>query len=130
MLGIVIVGHGGLAAEYLATVEHVMGKQDGIIAIAIKPEEDRSAKQAEICAAADAVDRGAGVVLVVDMFGGSPSNLSLPACAERGRCILYGPNMPALIKLAQSRGKTPAEAVALARDAGRRYIDTYDVGVE
>ena len=71
---------------------------------------------------------GAGVVVVVDMFGGSPSNLSLPACARGQRRILYGPNMPALIKLAQSRTKPVAEAVALARDAGRRYIDTYDAG--
>ena len=128
MLGIVIVGHGGLAQEYLATVEHVMGKQQGIQAISIRPEEDRAAKEAEICAAADAVDAGAGVVVVVDMFGGSPSNLSLPACAQSGRRILYGANMPALIKLAQSRSKPIAEAVALARDAGRRYINSYDAG--
>ena len=77
MLGIVIVGHGGLATEYLATVEHVMGKQDGIVAIPILPEEDREAKAAEICAAADAVDTGTGVVVVVDMFGGAPANLSM-----------------------------------------------------
>ena len=100
MLGIVIVGHGGLATEYLATVEHVMGKQDGIVAIPILPEEDREAKAAEICAAADAVDTGTGVVVVVDMFGGSPSNLSMPACRAGNRRILYGANMPALIKLA------------------------------
>ena len=82
MIGIVIVAHGGLAREYLSAVEHVVGKQDAMRAIAIEDEHDRKAKQAEICDAADAVDVGQGVVLVTDMFGGSPSNLSLPACAS------------------------------------------------
>ncbi len=81
MIGIVIVAHGGLAREYLSAVEHVVGKQDGMRAIAIEDDHDRALKQAEISAAADAVDTGAGVVVVTDMFGGSPSNLSLPACA-------------------------------------------------
>ena len=83
MIGIVIVAHGGLAREYLAAVEHVVGPQSGIRAIAIEEDHDRAAKQAEICAAADAVDAGMGVVVVTDLFGGSPSNLSLMACAQR-----------------------------------------------
>jgi len=82
MIGIVIVAHGGLAHEYLAAVEHVVGPQAGIRAIAIEEDHDRSAKQAEICAAADSVDTGKGVVVVTDLFGGSPSNLSLMACAR------------------------------------------------
>lgn len=126
MLGIVIVAHGGLAREYLAAIEHVVGKQVGMQAIAIQPEDDRQAKRDEIRAAADAVDAGAGVVVVTDMFGGSPSNLSLPACTDAGRLILYGANLPALIKLAKSRGRPVREAVAMARDAGRRYINSYD----
>jgi PTS system mannose-specific IIA component len=72
-------------------------------AISIEDDHDRKAKQDEICAAADAVDVGQGVVLVTDMFGGSPSNLALPACATTGRRILYGANLPMLIKLAKSR---------------------------
>ena len=128
MIGIVIVAHGGLAREYLSAVEHVVGKQDGVRAIAIEDDHDRSAKQAEICAAADSVDMGQGVVLVTDMFGGSPSNLSLPACATSGRRILYGANLPMLIKLAKSRDLAVPEAVAAALDAGRKYINSLDLG--
>ncbi len=128
MIGIVIVAHGGLAREYLLAVEHVVGKQDGVRAIAIEDDHDRSAKQMEICDAADAVDMGQGVVLVTDMFGGSPSNLSLPACATSGRRILYGANLPMLIKLAKSRDLSVADAVAAALDAGRKYINSLDLG--
>ncbi len=128
MIGIVVVAHGGLAREYLSAVEHVVGRQDGVRAISIEDDHDRSAKQAEICAAADAVDTGQGVVLVTDMFGGSPSNLSLPACATSGRRILYGANLPMLIKLAKSRDLAVPEAVAAALDAGRKYINSLDLG--
>jgi PTS system mannose-specific IIA component len=128
LIGIVIVAHGGLAREYLSAVEHVVGKQDGVRAISIEDDHDRSAKQAEICDAADAVDVGQGVVLVTDMFGGSPSNLSLPACATSGRRILYGANLPMLIKLAKSRDMAVPEAVAAALDAGRKYINSLDLG--
>ncbi|MEY4695830.1 MAG: hypothetical protein RIT14_258 [Pseudomonadota bacterium] len=128
MIGIVIVAHGGLAREYLSAVEHVVGKQDQMRAIAIEDDHDRSAKQAEICTAADSVDRGQGVVVVTDMFGGSPSNLSLMACCGPGRRILYGANLPMLIKLAKSRDLPVAEAVAAALDAGRKYINSLDLG--
>lgn len=126
MIGIVIVAHGDLAASYKAAVEHVVGRQEGIVAIPIGDEVDRRAKEAEICAAADAVDTGDGVVVVTDMFGGSPSNLSLLACRPLDRKILYGANLPALIKLAKSRDRTVAAAVAAATAAGRKYIDTFD----
>jgi len=126
LIGIVIVAHGDLAASYKAAVEHVVGRQEGIVAIPIGDEVDRRAKEAEICAAADAVDTGDGVVVVTDMFGGSPSNLSLLACRPLDRKILYGANLPALIKLAKSRDRTVAAAVAAATAAGRKYIDTFD----
>lgn len=126
MIGIVIVAHGGLAREYLAAVEHVVGRQQGVKAIAIAPDHDRSAKQSEICAAADDVDSGDGVVVVTDMFGGSPSNLSLKACSPANRKILYGANLPMLIKLAKSRHKPVEAAVASALEAGRKYINTFD----
>ena len=128
MIGIVIVAHGGLATEYLAAVEHVVGRQPGVRAITILPEDDRAAKQREICDAADAVDEGDGVVVVTDMFGGSPSNLSLRACGPSNRRILYGANLPMLIKLAKSRRKSVPDAVAAAMDAGRKYIDSQVVG--
>jgi len=131
VIGIVIVAHGGLAREYLSAVEHVVGKQPAMRAISIEDEHDRGAKQAEICAAADAVDTGEGVVVVTDMFGGSPSNLSLMACAAgHGRRIVYGANLPMLIKLAKSRSLPVSEAVTAALDAGRKYINSLDLGGE
>lgn len=126
MIGIVIVAHGGLAAEYLSAVEHVVGKQTGMIAIPIEPDHDRDRKQLEICDAADRVDTGDGVVVVTDMFGGSPSNLSLRACNPSDRKILYGANLPMLIKLTKLRHKPLAEAVKAALLAGRKYIDSFD----
>ncbi len=126
MIGIVIVAHGGLAREYLAAIEHVVGRQEGIRAITIEPDHDRRAKEREICEAADAVDTGDGVVVVTDMFGGSPSNLSLLACSPSNRRILYGANLPMLIKLAKSRGLPVPQAVDSALAAGRKYIDSFD----
>jgi PTS system mannose-specific IIA component len=127
VIGIVIVGHGGLAREYLNVIEHVMGPQQGIQAVSIGAEDDRAAKQSEICAAADAVDAGQGVAIVTDLFGGSPSNLSLKACQPTNRRILYGANLPMLLKLAKSRKKDLPMAVRAALDAGRKYIDSHDV---
>ncbi|GFE66418.1 PTS sugar transporter subunit IIA [Litoreibacter roseus] len=126
MIGIVIVAHGGLAREYLAAIEHVVGAQDGIQAITIEANHDRQAKQDEICEAADDVDTGDGVVIVTDMFGGSPSNLSLTACSPRNRRILYGANLPMLIKLAKSRGLEVDQAVDMAAEAGRKYISSFN----
>ena len=129
MIGIVIVAHGGLAREYLSAVEHVVGKQPDMQAISIEDDCDRGKKQAEICAAANAVDHGGGVVVVTDMFGGSPSNLSLMACAGGSeRRIIYGANLPMLIKLTKSRGMGVKDAVAAALDAGRKYINSLDLG--
>jgi len=127
LIGIVIVAHGGLAKEYLAAMEHVVGTQNGIRAISIEANHDRGDKQREICAAADEVDQGGGVVLVTDMFGGSPSNLSLLACQPQNRRILYGANLPALIKLAKSRHLALPDAVRVATEAGRKYLDSQNV---
>jgi PTS system mannose-specific IIA component len=126
MIGVVIVAHGGLAREYLAAVEHVVGPQSNMRAISIAVQEDRDAKRAEIEAAADAVDDGDGVIIVTDMFGGSPSNLSLPACAHPDRRILYGANLPMLIKLVKSRKLPLTEAVTASLRAGRKYLDCFD----
>ncbi|SES04082.1 PTS system, mannose-specific IIA component [Tranquillimonas rosea] len=127
MIGIVIVAHGGLAREFLAAVEHVVGKQAGIRAVSIEPDHDRARKETEICAAADSVDTGDGVVVATDMFGGSPSNLSLLACNPDNRRIVYGANLPLLIKLAKSRHLAVPEAVSSALAAGRKYIDSFEV---
>ena len=130
MIGIVIVAHGQLAREYLAAIEHVVGHQEGIRAIGIEANHDRNRKEFEICEAANAVDTGNGVVMVTDLWGGSPSNLSLMACAPPNRRILYGANLPMLIKLAKSRDKPLAEAVRAAMEAGRKYIDSQNISSE
>ena len=126
MIGIVIVAHGGLAAELKRATEHVVGPQSGLVAISIGPEDDRSARTTEICNAADGVDAGQGVVVVTDMYGGSPSNLSLRACRPSNRRILTGVNLPMMVKLVKSRHLTVEEAVARAEEAGRRYINSFD----
>jgi PTS system mannose-specific IIA component len=127
VIGIVIVAHGGLAKEYLAAVEHVVGKQNGIRAVAIEADHDREQKQQDICVAADEVDQGDGVVVVTDLFRGSPSNLSLRACQPENRRILYGANLPMLIKLAKSRNMPVGDAVRAAMDAGKKYINSQNI---
>ena len=126
MIGIVIVAHGGLAKEYLLAVEHVVGQQKGIRAISIEADHNRVEKQAEICAAVDSVDSGVGVVVVTDIFGGSPSNLSMLACQKDSRKIVYGANLPMLLKLAKSRHLDVSDAVAKSLAAGRKYINCCD----
>ena len=123
MIGVVIVAHGGLAKEYLATVEHVLGPQKNIIAIGANADCDRASKQHEICKAADAVDQGDGVIIVVDMLGSSPSNLCRKACECQNRRFLYGANVPMLVKLAKSRHLLIEAAVENALSTGRKYID-------
>ena len=127
MIGIVIVAHGGLAQEYLAVLEHVVGKQVGITAVSIKIDDDRKTKQDEICLAADSVDRGSGVVVVTDIFGGSPSNLAMLACRPDDRRIVYGANLPLLLKLAKSRNLMIDEAVNAALWSGRQYLDAKNI---
>lgn len=126
MIGIVLVAHGGLAHEYLTAVEHVVGKHPGIVAISMEYNHDRTFKQDEICAAADSVDTGHGVVVVADMFGASPCNLALKSCECSTRKVLYGANLPMLVKLAKMRGTTVEQAAKAAVAAGRKYIDEYN----
>ncbi|MSU88128.1 PTS fructose transporter subunit IIA [Rhodobacteraceae bacterium 2CG4] len=126
MIGIVIVAHGGLAREYLAAMEHVVGRRPGTRAISIGAEDDRTLKQAEVAAAVAEVDDGAGVVVVTDMFGGTPSNLAVAACSDPDRKVLYGVNLPMLIKLAKARHKPLDVAVDCALDAARKYINCAD----
>jgi PTS system mannose-specific IIA component len=122
LIGIVIVAHGGLAREYLAAVEHVVGRQRQVETVSIDPDFNRLSKQREICDAADRVDSGGGVIIVTDMFGGSPSNLALGACQPDNRRVVYGANLPLLIKLAKSRHLPVAMAATGACEAGRKYL--------
>jgi PTS system mannose-specific IIA component len=130
LIGIVIVAHGGLAQEYLSAIEHVVGKQPGIKAISIHADHDRALKEREICDAANSVDTGDGVIVVTDLYGGSPSNLSLMACRPSNRRIIYGANLPMLIKLAKSRQLPVPDAVRAALEAGKKYIDSQNVSSE
>lgn len=126
MIGIVIVAHGGLAREYLAALEHVVGQKPGIIAVSIGADDSRAEKQAEIHTAVAAVDSGDGVVVLTDMFGGTPSNLAVAACRDPSRKVLYGVNLPMLVKLAKARHMPLDVAVSCALDAARKYINCAD----
>lgn len=123
MIGLVLVAHGGLAHEFRAALEHVVGPQSGLECVAIGPEDDMEGRRADILAAAKTVDRGGGVVIVTDMFGGTPSNLAISVMDESDVEVIAGMNLPLLIKLAKSRRDQPIEAVVqAAADAGRKYI--------
>ncbi len=124
MIGIVIVAHGGLAAEYLSAMEHVVGHKPGTRAISISRGDDREAKQAEIRLAVNEVDDGDGVVLVTDLFGGTPSNLAVNACESGARKVIYGANLPLLVKLAKSRHLPLDDSAKCACEAGRKYMNT------
>lgn len=126
MIGIVIVAHGGLAREYRAALEHVVGKSPGVMHVSIGAEDSRAEKQQEIDAAVRSVDAGSGVVVLTDMFGGTPSNLACAVCDRPDRKVLYGVNLPMLVKLAKARNKPLDVAVRCALDAARKYINCAD----
>ena len=126
VIGIVIVAHFGLSEQYLTAVEHVVGKQTGIVPISIGPDDNRKLKETEICQAAEQVDDGNGVVIVTDIFGGTPANLSMLACQPENRKIIYGANLPMLIKLAKSRSLSLEQAVEKALKAGQKYMNCHD----
>jgi PTS system mannose-specific IIA component len=124
MIGMVLVTHGRLAEEFVAALEHVVGPQKNVATICIGPDDDMEARRADIISAVKQVDDGAGVVLLTDMFGGTPSNLAI-SVLEGGKIeVVAGINLPLLIKIATEREKDdlPA-AVAAAQEAGRKYIN-------
>jgi mannose PTS system EIIA component len=123
MIGIVIVTHGRLAQEMISAMEHMVGPQTHLRAVCIGPEDDIERRQREIAAAAKSVDMGNGVVLVTDMYGGTPCNLAL-TLLKRGQVeVLAGANLPSLIKLVDVRAKLSLDqAVQQAIDAGRKYM--------
>lgn len=123
MIGVVVVTHGRLAAEFIAATEHVVGPQEAMRAVCIGANDDMEERRREILAAVAAVDSGAGVILLTDMFGGTPSNLAISIMSKGKVEVIAGTNLPMLIKLTSVRGKDDlASAVAAARDAGRKYI--------
>lgn len=123
MIGLVIVTHGELAIELRRATEHVVGPQEGIETICIGPDDDMERRRDDIRKAVESVDSGKGVILLTDMFGGTPSNLSISMLREDKVEVLAGVNLPMLIKLAEARhSATLAEASTKAMNAGKRYI--------
>ena len=123
MIGIVLVTHGRLADEFVAAFEHVVGPQNGIATVCIGPEDDMERRRQDIIDTIATVEGGDGVVLLTDMFGGTPSNLAISVMNETGVEVIAGVNLPMLIQLAQLRGSDSlADAVAQAQEAGRKYI--------
>jgi PTS system mannose-specific IIA component len=124
MIGLVLVTHGKLAVEFRAALEHVVGRQGNIETVSIGPDDDVERRRQDILEAVSKVNDGSGVILLTDMFGGTPSNLAI-SVMEAGKVeVVAGVNLPMLIKLASVRGDVPlATAVADAQEAGRKYIN-------
>ncbi|MFO0292794.1 MAG: PTS sugar transporter subunit IIA [Rhodospirillales bacterium] len=124
MIGMVLVTHGRLAAEFVSALEHVVGPQRNVVAVCIGPEDDMEMRRAEIIDAVARVDEGDGVAVVTDMFGGTPSNLAMSILGKGKVEVVAGMNLPLLIKLASVRAAKPLDAAVLdAREAGRKYIN-------
>jgi PTS system mannose-specific IIA component len=122
-IGLVIVTHGGLATEFRAALEHIVGPQSQLETVSIGPDDDMERRRAEILEAIRRADAGGGVVILTDMFGGTPSNLAISVMDEAKVEVIAGINLPILVKLASVRAELPlTEAVTAARDAGRKYI--------
>lgn len=124
MIGMVLVTHGRLAVEFRAAMEHVVGPQRQVETITIGPDDDMDQRRRDILAAVEAVDTGDGVVILTDMFGGTPSNLAISVMNGGKTEVVAGINLPMLIKLASVRGECDLDrAVVQAQDAGRKYIN-------
>jgi PTS system mannose-specific IIA component len=123
MIGIVIITHGGLATEFRAALEHVVGPQAQLETLSIGPEDNMELRRQELIEAVRRADTGSGVVILSDMFGGTPSNLAISVMEDTGAEVLAGVNLPMLVRLASvRRDKQLAQAVDLAKEAGRKYI--------
>ncbi|MBB4005275.1 MAG: PTS sugar transporter subunit IIA [Aurantimonas endophytica] len=124
MIGLVLVTHGRLADEFRNAVEHVVGPQEAFETISIGPEDDMEQRRVDIVEAVGRAERGDGVIILTDMFGGTPSNLAISVMDGTRVDVLAGVNLPMLIKLASVRNEKPiAQALVEAQDAGRKYIN-------
>lgn len=123
MIGLVLVTHGRLALEFRAALEHVVGPQTQLETVTIESDDDVEQRRKDIIAAVAEVDSGSGVVILTDMFGGTPSNLAISVMGRPKVEVLAGINLPMLVKLAKVRSESPlAEAVSQAQESGRKYI--------
>jgi len=123
MIGLVLVTHGKLATEFRVAMEHVVGPQDAIETVCIGPDDDMEARRADIASAVARVDDGSGVILLTDLFGGTPSNLAISLLQAGKIEVIAGINLPMLIRLESARRTmSVTKAVAAAREAGTKYI--------
>ncbi|MDB5540927.1 MAG: fructose transporter subunit [Devosia sp.] len=124
MIGMVLVTHGALAVEFKSALEHVVGPQEAVETVAIGPDDDMEERRNDILKCVDAADQGQGVVILTDMFGGTPSNLAISIMQQREVEVIAGVNLPMLVKLARVRADLDIKhAVKEAADAGRKYIN-------
>jgi PTS system mannose-specific IIA component len=122
LIGLVIVGHNGLPTSLLTALEHVVGPQKSVAAICIGADDDMEKRRHEILELVCSCDTGSGVIILTDMFGGTPSNLAISIMGKARVEVLAGVNLPMLIQLASARSKPIDEAVRLAQEAGRKHI--------
>ena len=123
MIGLVLVTHGRLAAEFVTALEHVVGPQEAVEAICIGPDDDMEGRRKDIAEAMAQVDQGQGVIILTDLFGGTPSNLAISLMKGENVEVIAGVNLPMLIRLEGARKTMDVRsAVAAAREAGRKYI--------
>ena len=122
MIGIVLVTHGNLARGLIAALEHVVGPQQCVSAVCIGADDDMEKRRAEILESVKACDTGDGVIVLTDLFGGTPCNLAISIMGHARIEVLAGVNLPMLVKLASVRTRPIAEAVRVAQEAGRKYI--------
>lgn len=123
MIGVLIVTHGGLAREFRSALEHVVGPQEQIETVSIGPDDDLEMRRSDMLSALARVDSGKGVVVLTDMFGGTPSNLAISAMDQSNVEVIAGVNLPMLVKLVSVRGECGLEdAITQAQEAGRKYI--------
>ncbi len=124
MIGIVLVTHGRLAREFVEALEHVVGPQEAVAAVCVGPDDDMDLRRRDILDAISRVDRGAGIAILTDMFGGTPSNLAISVMQAGKIEVISGVNLPMLIKLVSVREEQSlATAAAAALEAGKRYIN-------
>ncbi|MBT3559111.1 MAG: PTS sugar transporter subunit IIA [Rhodospirillales bacterium] len=124
MIGLVLVTHGRLAEELIAALEHVVGPQESVVAVCIGPDDDMERRRTDILESIERANSGGGVILLTDMFGGTPSNLAISVMEQAQVEVIAGANLPMLIKLASVRATASLEdAAEQAADAGRKYIN-------
>ena len=124
MIGVVIVSHSNISKEFLIALEHIVGKQENIVAISILPEDDVESKRQEIIKAVKKVNKDKGVIILTDMFGGTPSNLAISVMEEEKVEVVAGVNLPMLIKISSLRNECEIkELIKVSQESGRKYMN-------